>query len=144
MAWIARCIERKVAVLIVQTSRTPAEHQANLLAGTSGTSLSLHLPRRLRLATLDDYDSLAIDLDKADAMDIAPYLLFQSAGPDKINWDTKDPAWGIIGEEAERIGLRWGGRWRQPFDPGHAELILPSKREYLIAERARPWPEFRT
>ena len=118
--------------------------QANLANGTSGTSLSLHLPRHLRQPTLVGLsDPLAGDADKADAMDLAPYAIYQLHGPDKLQWDAADPAWGILGEEAERLGLRWGGRWRRPFDPGHAELLLPTKHRYVAEERTRPWPTFR-
>lgn len=142
---IARVTARGVHVLIVQTSRTEAEHVANLAAGTSGTSLSLHLPRRLRTATLVGLaDPLGPDADKADAIDLVPFTLFQRHGPDKVNWDSRHPDFAVIGEEAERCGLRWGGRWARPFDPGHAELVLPSKQPYLVAERQRPWPYART
>lgn len=141
--WIARVAARGVAVMVIQTSRTWEEHKANLAAGTSGTALSLHLPRIFRweptLAVLSPDDKL-----KSDAMDIAPYEVYASHGPDKIAWDTKNPAWGIIGEEAERVGLRWGGRWQKPFDPGHAEFLLPWRVKYVAEERARPWPTFRT
>lgn len=143
-AWIARVTARGIAVMIVQTSRTPAEHQINLIAGTSGTTFSLHLPRALRPSTLAGIQTIPADQHKADAMDLAPYDVYQLSGPDKLTWDAKHPAWGVIGQEAERLGLRWGGRWRSPFDPGHAELVLPTKQQLLIAERARPWPEFRT
>ncbi|HEY9049228.1 MAG TPA: M15 family metallopeptidase [Ohtaekwangia sp.] len=35
-------------------------------------------------------------------------------------WD--DTAlWKKIGVEGEKLGLRWGGRWRTPYDPGHFE-----------------------
>lgn len=31
--------------------------------------------------------------------------------------------WPIIGNYAESaLGLRWGGRWTRPYDPGHFEL----------------------
>lgn len=31
--------------------------------------------------------------------------------------------WDIVGPWAEeRLGLRWGGRWSRPYDPGHFEL----------------------
>lgn len=143
--WIARVTARGIAVMVVQTRRTPAEHKANLAAGTSGTTFSLHLPRRLRLPTLAGVEGARYgDDDTADAMDLAPYEVYQIAGPDKVKWDAKHPAWGVIGEEAERVGLRWGGRWKSPFDPGHAELVLPVKIRYLLAERQRPWPTFRT
>lgn len=139
-AWLARVLARGVAVMIVQTSRTVAEHQTNIANHTSSASLSLHLPRHLRWPS---GVPLAVqDADKCDAMDVAPYDQYLLHGPDKLQWKTLDAAWGIIGEEAERVGLRWGGRWKVPFDPGHAELVLPWKQQYVAPERARPWPPF--
>lgn len=29
--------------------------------------------------------------------------------------------WRKVGLAGEKLGLRWGGRWRHPFDPGHFE-----------------------
>lgn len=29
--------------------------------------------------------------------------------------------WRKIGMAGEKLGLRWGGRWRHPYDPGHFE-----------------------
>jgi len=29
--------------------------------------------------------------------------------------------WKKIGLAGEKLGLRWGGRWRHPYDPGHFE-----------------------
>jgi hypothetical protein len=29
--------------------------------------------------------------------------------------------WKKVGIAGERLGLRWGGRWRHPYDPGHFE-----------------------
>lgn len=29
--------------------------------------------------------------------------------------------WLKVGREGEKLGLRWGGRWARPFDPGHFE-----------------------
>ena len=134
---IARCAARGVAVMVVQTSRTQAENQANLLAGTSGTSMSSHLPRKMRWRP----EILPLtDPEKSDAIDLAPYAQYQLHGPDKLRWTTSDPVWGIIGEEIERVGLRWGGRWRTPFDPGHGELVLPWKAALRAEEIARPWP----
>lgn len=35
-------------------------------------------------------------------------------------WDDKN-LWKRIGIIGEHLGLRWGGRWRTPYDPGHFE-----------------------
>lgn len=35
-------------------------------------------------------------------------------------WDNR-ALWKKIGLEGERLGLRWGGRWRSLYDPGHFE-----------------------
>lgn len=116
---LARLAERGIPVMIVQTLRTMAEHQANLKAGTSAAVLSKHLPRVLRGYPLSDADA-----QKADAIDLAPYEIFALHGPDKLQWDADDPAFKAIGEFGEAQGLRWGGRWKTPRDPGHLELVL--------------------
>jgi hypothetical protein len=35
-------------------------------------------------------------------------------------WDNV-ALWRKIGVEGEKLGLRWGGRWRSPYDPAHFE-----------------------
>ena len=98
---LARCVEQNIPVMIVDTLRTPAEHATNLARGTSWTSKSKHLT--------------------GDAIDICPYDQFNLHGPDKLRWDADDPIWIRIGVSGERLGLRWGGRWKQR-DMGHFEL----------------------
>ena len=56
-------------------------------------------------------------------MDVAPYEQFNLHGPDKLNFDAKDPIWQRIGKIAESLGLRWGGRWRKR-DMGHIEMPI--------------------
>jgi hypothetical protein len=126
MELLARLAERGIAVMIVQTSRTAAEAAANSASGASATTHSKHLSRSLRGRGTGGADD-----GKADAMDLCPYDVYQLAGPDKLQWtdDTKGhPAFAAIGEEAERLRLRWGGRWRQPYDPGHVELLFAGER----------------
>lgn len=129
---LARLVERGVYVLIVQTGRTLAEHRQNLANGTSRTSLSKHLPRELRGFAPELRSGLPDpDASKSDAIDLCPYDLFQIAGPDKLAWNEHETpattaAWATIGEEAERLGLRWGGRWHDPHDPGHVEYVFPA------------------
>jgi hypothetical protein len=38
----------------------------------------------------------------------------------KITWD--EACYREVGERAEALGLRWGGRWRRPHDSCHLEL----------------------
>lgn len=106
---LARVVEARIAILIVDTLRTPEEHAANLAAGTSWTLRSKHL------------DGLAID--------IVPFSTYALAGADKLQWDASDPVWQKLGALGEAIlidgkRLRWGGRWRVK-DLGHFELIYP-------------------
>lgn len=35
-------------------------------------------------------------------------------------WDNV-ALWRKVGVEGEKLGLRWGGRWRSPYDPAHFE-----------------------
>lgn len=108
---LARLTEAGIPVLVVDTLRTPEEHEANLAAGVSWIVHSKHL------------DGLAID--------VCPYEIYQSSGPDKLLWKP-DPLWYRIGEIGERLGLRWGGRWTQR-DLGHFELIEPLARPTRLA-----------
>jgi hypothetical protein len=115
---LARLVERGVAVMVVDTLRTEAEHLTNLKNGSSATKFSRHLARRFRRYCLADDPNR----EKADAMDLCPYETYAANGPDKLRWDAAAPEWKVIGEEAENLGLIWGGRWTQPHDPGHVEL----------------------
>ena len=99
---LARCVEQNIPVMIVDTLRTQAEHEANLARGVSWTKKSKHLT--------------------GDAIDICPYELFTIArGGDKLAWNAPSRLWQQVGEIGERVGLRWGGRWTQK-DYGHFEL----------------------
>lgn len=48
------------------------------------------------------------------AVDVVPIVNGEA------QWDNK-ALWLKIGVTGEKLGLRWGGRWRHPFDPGHFE-----------------------
>ena len=101
---LARLTESGIAVMIVDTLRTPEEHAANLAKGVSWTKHSKHL--------------------HGYAIDICPYHTYAVAGPDKLLWEADD-IWLKIGKIGEALGLRWGGRWRIP-DLGHFEYVEPS------------------
>jgi hypothetical protein len=99
---LARCVEARIPVVIVDTLRTPAEHAENLRKGVSWTKHSKHL------------DGLAID--------VCPLRSYMGPGTTKLNWDSVNPNWEKIGLLGESLGLRWGGRWKQR-DLGHFELV---------------------
>lgn len=133
---ITRIVYRGVMVKIVQTGRTLEQAAANLANGTSGSNHSKHVPRKLRGVVFAPF--LAADLDKVDAIDLCPYSVWQLHGDDKLQWNVDDPAWAIIMEEAEKLDMRSGRRWRKPHDPGHCEMILtPGDRANVTEERTR-------
>lgn len=33
-----------------------------------------------------------------------------------------NPQWNRLGEIGESLGLEWGGRWAEPYDPPHFQL----------------------
>lgn len=105
MVLLARAVEAGIPVVIVDTLRTPAEHQANLAKGVSWTTHSKHLD--------------------GDAIDICPFATYDAHGPDKLLWDGRDPVWQRLGLLGEALGLRWGGRWSTP-DLGHFEYVEPT------------------
>jgi len=102
MILLARLVEARIPVLIVNTRRTQAEQDAAIARHVSWVQHSLH------------QDGLAIDL--------APYDIYALHGDDKVQWDTRDPVWLKMGTIGEALGLRWGGRWMQK-DMGHFEYV---------------------
>jgi hypothetical protein len=84
---IEECHLAGIRLTIIDTLRTEAEHQANLKKGVSWVKRSKHL------------DGLAID--------VCPTVLLKEKG-----WAPASPLWQQLGEIGERLGLRWGGRWR--------------------------------
>lgn len=49
--------------------------------------------------------------------------------------------WKKVGTIGERLGLRWGGRWRHPFDPGHFEWTGGVGTYYLAQGIFPPLPK---
>ncbi len=102
MELLARCVEQRVPVVIVNTRRTDAEQADALARHVSWVPHSKH------------QDGLA--------MDIAPYETWVAHGTNKILWDGSDPIWLRLGVIGEGLGLRWGGRWTVK-DLGHFEYV---------------------
>ena len=136
---LARLIESGMPCQIVQTGRTWEEHQTNLSAGTSRVARSKHLPRRLRgivAGTADD--------DKADAIDLCPWDVYNLNGPDKLAWSAhattaSEEAFRLIRDLGEGFGLRSGWRWQNPHDPGHLEWLFAQERYLDIPRSSAAW-----
>lgn len=98
---LAKLTEANIPVIIVETRRTQAEHEANIAAGKSWTQHSKHID--------------------GNAIDVAPYLTFNIRGARIIQWDGNDGVYAKMGAIGESCGLKWGGRWTQR-DNVHFEL----------------------
>jgi len=113
---LARFVEAGIPVLIVETRRSEAQHQADLASGHSWIVHSLH------------QDGLA--------MDVCPYAVWQETGDDKLQWLGSDPLWLRLGVIGEGLGLDWGGRWARR-DLGHFQLtVRPAMAPPTIAATA--------
>ncbi len=92
---LARTVEAGIPVKIISTKRTHREQSKLIAEGRSWTKNSRHLT--------------------GNAIDIVPLEVL-----DKKDWDPGNPVWEKLGAIGERVGLRWGGRWKQR-DMGHFE-----------------------
>jgi hypothetical protein len=54
-------------------------------------------------------------------------------------WDNV-ALWRKVGMTGEKLGLRWGGRWRKPYDPGHFEWTGGLTSKHLTAGILPPVP----
>jgi peptidoglycan L-alanyl-D-glutamate endopeptidase CwlK len=63
------------------------------------------------------------------AVDVVP---FNNGQP---NWNAPMGVWAIIGNEAEKMGLEWGGDWRKFVDKPHIQLPGMSVAECLSLYR---------
>jgi len=88
----------KHKIIIAETYRTQDRQDKLFKKGSSTTTVRVSMHTK-RLAA----DIYFIENKKILAYEKAPYL--------------------ELGELGESFGLRWGGRWSVPFDPGHYEVI---------------------
>jgi hypothetical protein len=49
--------------------------------------------------------------------------------------------WKKVGMTGEKLGLRWGGRWKKPYDPGHFEWTGGLNSTHLSAGRLPAIPK---
>jgi hypothetical protein len=68
------------------------------------------------------------------AVDVVPIVNGQAQWHNQALWRKV----GVIGE---RLGLRWGGRWRNPYDPAHFEWTGGLTSEELASGKLPPAPQ---
>lgn len=132
---LGRLVERGGAWQIICCLRTQAEHEQNLRNGRSWTALSKHLPRTLR-----GVGGMTLDANKSDAIDLCPFSQWLEFGEDKLQWSADDPQFAVLGDIAERLGFRWGGRWSKR-DMGHVELLFPGEKYDDIPKSSAAWQD---
>ncbi len=87
MELIARCVEAKIDIRIINTLRTREEQLILIQRGVSWTQDSRHLT--------------------GDAIDLAPVAVLKEK-----NWAPNHQHWIQMGEIGHNLGLVWGGDWR--------------------------------
>jgi hypothetical protein len=107
---IDACRRKGIELAIVETYRTPSKQHEYKSMGkkytSSGAGKSKH-QYGLAIDLVPIVDSIAV-------------------------WDNAT-LWRKIGVTGEKLGLRWGGRWRKPYDPGHFEWTGGSSTYNLVA-----------
>lgn len=102
--FLAKLMEARIPVMIVTTKRSVQEQAEKVKQGLSWTMNSKHLT--------------------GDAIDVAPYAIYDLHGPDKAMWDETDPIWLKIGAIGQACGLKWGvvNSKGERKDLGHFEV----------------------
>jgi hypothetical protein len=97
-ALVAACSAKGIQLAVVETYRTRAKQNEYRSMGRIYTrSTGGHSKHQYGLA-----------------VDVVPIV-------DSVAVWHNAALWKKIGTAGERLGLRWGGRWRHPYDPGHFE-----------------------
>jgi len=95
---IANCHEQGITLAVVESYRTHAKQSEYKGMGRKYTNSKAGRSKHqygLAVDLVPMVDSLAV-------------------------WDNI-ALWKKVGVTGEKLGLRWGGRWRKPYDPGHFE-----------------------
>lgn len=95
---IHNCKKKGIELAIVETYRSPSKQNEYKAMGKKYT--------RSKAGRSKHQYGLAID--------VVPII-------DSVaQWENRT-LWRKVGLEGEKLGLRWGGRWRHLYDPGHFE-----------------------
>lgn len=111
---IRMCREAGITLAVVETYRTPSKQAEYFAMGNKYTSTPGGKSRH----------------QYGLAVDVVPLV-------DSVAVWNNHKLWRKIGLVGERLGLRWGGRWRVLYDPGHFEWVGGLSR-YELAKGMLP------
>jgi hypothetical protein len=114
---IRQCEIKGIKLAIVETYRTPTKQNEYKSMGRKYT--------RTKGGLSNHQYGLAVD--------VVPMV------NDQAQWHNI-ALWRKVGQVGERLGLRWGGRWRYLFDPGHFEWTGPRGTYSLVQGKFPPIP----
>jgi hypothetical protein len=116
---IAKCKAKGIEVMVVETYRTHAKQHEYKTMGKKYTSSGAgHSKHQYGLA-----------------VDVVPVV-------DSVAVWNNALLWRKIGAIGEKLGLRWGGRWRKPYDPGHFEWTGGLTSHHLVSGKLPTLPNF--
>ena len=95
---IVRCKKQGIELAVVETYRTHAKQNEYRSMGKNYTNSSGGKSKH----------------QYGLAVDVVPVVKGNAV------WNNAN-LWRKVGMTGEKLGLRWGGRWRRPYDPGHFE-----------------------
>jgi hypothetical protein len=116
---IAKCKTKGIELMVVETYRTHAKQHEYKTMGKKYTSSAAGRSKHqygLAVDVVPVVDSVAV-------------------------WDNA-LLWRKIGAVGEKLGLRWGGRWRKPYDPGHFEWTGGLTSSQLVNGNLPAHPNF--
>ena len=106
---IRRCNKVGISLAVVETYRTPSKQAEYFAMGKKYTKTTGGKSRH----------------QYGLAVDVVPIINSVAV------WNNHK-LWNKIGIIGERLGLRWGGRWRILYDPGHFEWVGGVSRHELV------------
>lgn len=115
---IARCSKQGIQLAIVETYRTHAKQNEYKSMGKNYTNSTGGKSKH----------------QYGLAVDVVPVVKGVAV------WNNVN-LWRKVGLAGEKLGLRWGGRWKRPYDPGHFEWTGGLTSTHLASGMLPPIPE---
>ncbi|MCX7653594.1 MAG: M15 family metallopeptidase [Fervidobacterium sp.] len=119
--FVERCREDGIKVKIYNTLRTKEEQEALFLQGRAPVEVVNTARKKVGLTPISAQENKIVTLSKDSphcyglAFDFVPIV------NGKVIWND-DKLWEKCGKIAEKLGLEWGGRWKDFPDKPHVQM----------------------